>query len=59
MILKIMINDGWNKKPEGWEEVNIYDHKNITDKLDIDFNKVKFVYHTCDSSTYLSYHHWW
>jgi len=38
MILKIMINDGWNKKPEGWEEVNIYDHNNITDKLDIAFN---------------------
>ena len=33
-----MINDGWNKKPEGWEEVNIHDYKNIVNKIDISFN---------------------
>ena len=33
-----MINDGWNKKPYGWEELNIYDHENITEKLDIHFD---------------------
>lgn len=33
-----MINDGWNKKPEGWDDLKIYDNKNIKDKLDINFN---------------------